>query len=307
MGEGSLNLGSEGRTTGIGSMGRDCVTLVEGIGEGPFNLGAGNNSAGRIRGMDRDGNFAAGRMGQGSFSLEVRLFENSSLGEVPFNSGILTTETSGAGSVARENINVTRGMEGGLVGWGQQGREDSLGRVEEVSCSVMEDDDISEASFDLDMGGFSSTVRNVMATGGMGGGASNLCLGREETGEGSNIELVGGRREGALGEGWEEEDHIRGQTIEELLTRAKSGKNFCVLLVRKIFARDQLIGRSVYGGRGAKRPLDRGILERIKGIYFSFFPADDKALAWKDCVKAINYFLRGRVNNSNSSRFHCMA
>ena len=115
-----------------------------------------------------------------------------------------------------------------LVGWGQQGREDSLGGggVEEVSCSVMEDDDISEASFDLDMGGFSSTVRNVMATGGMGGGASNLCLGREETGEGSNIELVGGRREGALGEGWEEEDHIRGQTIEELLTRAKSGKIF---------------------------------------------------------------------------------
>ena len=34
-------------------------------------------------------------------------------------------------------------------------------------------------------------------------------------------------------EGWEGERPTKGQTIEELFSRAKSGKNFFVLLVRK--------------------------------------------------------------------------
>lgn len=75
----------------------------------------------------------------------------------------------------------------------------------------------------------------------------------EDLGEGLNVGLVGGRREGTLGgqgEGWEGEDLTKGKTTDKLFSKAKSGKKISVLLVRKFFSRDQIIGRSVYGGRG---------------------------------------------------------
>ena len=71
-----------------------------------------------------------------------------------------------------------------------------------MSCCILDDDDLSEACFDLHMGGLSTTLGNAMATGGMGRGASNFSLGRaasEDMGEGLNVGLVGGSREGTLG------------------------------------------------------------------------------------------------------------
>lgn len=62
-----------------------------------------------------------------------------------------------------------RWLEGGLVctGWVGPARRRGLARgIEEVSCLIV-DDDLSEASFDLEMGELSSPVENVMATGGL--------------------------------------------------------------------------------------------------------------------------------------------
>ena len=79
----------------------------------------------------------------------------------------------------------------------------------------------------------------------MGRGASNFSLGRaasEDMGEGLNVGLVGGSREGTLGglsEGWEGKEPTKGQ----LFSRTKSGKYFSVLHLRKFFfSMDQLIG-----------------------------------------------------------------
>ena len=70
----------------------------------------------------------------------------------------------------------------------------------------------------------------------------------------------------------------------------KSRKKFSAILVRKFFSRDHLIGRGVYGGRG-KLAFDRDILERVKGICFSYYPTEEKSLAWKECVNKINSYL----------------
>ena len=60
------------------------------------------------------------------------------------------------------------------------------------------------------------------------------------------------------------------------------------------------------GEGGGELALDRGLLKRVKGIYFSFYPTQEKALTWKDCVKEINRYLRWKVNNPKSSGLGCL-
>ena len=91
-------------------------------------------------------------------------------------------------------------------------RKGLAGGVEEASCHIQD-------GFDLQMEESSTTLENEMATGGMEGGASSFSLGRaasEDMGEGLNVGLVGGRREGTFlgqGEGCEGAEPTRGQTI----------------------------------------------------------------------------------------------
>lgn len=92
------------------------------------------------------------------------------------------------------------------------------------------------------------------------------------------------------------EDPLRELTFEELFKIAKSEKHFSVLLVRKLFSREQLEGHSVHGGRNGKLALDAQLLERVKWIFFTFYTLENKEEAWKDCVTAINTYLRGRAN-----------
>lgn len=64
---------------------------------------------------------------------------------------------------------------------------------------------------------------------------------------------------------------MRALSIDKLHAIAKSKQNFAVLLVRKFFSKEQLNGHSVFGGRKGKMALDRRLLERVKGIYYSFY------------------------------------
>ena len=56
-----------------------------------------------------------------------------------------------------------------------------------------------------------------------------------------------------------------------------------------------VLGRSVNGGKLGKLPLDGLLLERVKGIYFVYFPSDNREEEWKRCVTAINTYLRGKA------------
>ena len=89
---------------------------------------------------------------------------------------------------------------------------------------------------------------------------------------------------------------MRARSVDQLHDTAKSKTHFVVLLVRNFFGREQLQGRSVNGGKLGKLPLDRWVLERVKGIYFLYFPSDNREEEWKCCVTAINTYLRGKGN-----------
>ena len=49
------------------------------------------------------------------------------------------------------------------------------------------------------------------------------------------------------------------------------------------------------GGRNGKQALDANPLERVKGVYFAYFPKGDKDKAWQKCITAINTHFRGRA------------
>lgn len=93
---------------------------------------------------------------------------------------------------------------------------------------------------------------------------------------------------------------MRALSIDKLHAIAKSKQNFAVLLVRKFFSKEQLNGHSVFGGRKGKMALDRRLLERVKGIYYSFYPTNNKQDTWKRCATAINTFLREQVCKNKS-------
>ena len=138
--------------------------------------------------------------------------------------------------------------------------------------------------------------------GGMGVVPFNLSMGGEATvsggmGAGEEVGEEGRGVSNASREG-QGEDRIRALSIDKLHAIAKSEQNFTVLLVRKFFSKEQLNGHSVYGGRKGKMALDRGLLERVKGIHFSFYPTDNKQEVWKRCVTAINTFLRGQEHKN---------
>ena len=91
------------------------------------------------------------------------------------------------------------------------------------------------------------------------------------------------------------EDVMRAWSLDQLYDVAKSKQHFAVLLVRKFFTREQLQGHSVSGGKLGKLPLDKGLLEKVRGIYFVYHPSDTKEEDWKRCVTAINTYLRGKA------------
>ena len=72
------------------------------------------------------------------------------------------------------------------------------------------------------------------------------------------------------------EDVMRAWSLDQLNDIAKSKQHFAVLLVRKFFTREQLQGQSVSGGKLGKLPLDKGLLEKVRGIYFVYHPSDTK-------------------------------
>ena len=107
---------------------------------------------------------------------------------------------------------------------------------------------------------------------------------------GSDSETLGGTGEGPeVGV-----DPISNYTFDQLHGIAKSQKHFSVLLVWKLFTREQLNGRSVYGGRNGNLGLDNLLLERVKSVFFGFYPVDlvNRQWEWQNCVRAINSYLR---------------
>ena len=90
------------------------------------------------------------------------------------------------------------------------------------------------------------------------------------------------------------EDVMRAWSLDQLHDVAKSKQHFAVLLVRKFFTREQLQGHSVSRGKLGKVPLDKGLLEKMRGIYFVYHPSDTREEDWKR-VTAINTYLRGKA------------
>lgn len=117
------------------------------------------------------------------------------------------------------------------------------------------------------------------------GGAPVTCPGGDE----ERCNLSAGKVSGVG------EDVMRAWSLDQLHDVAKSKQHFAVLLVRKFFTREQLKGHSVSGGKLGKLPLDKGLLEKVRGIYFVYHPSDTKEEDWKRCVTAINTYLRGKA------------
>ena len=197
-----------------------------------------------------------------------------------------------------------------------------LGNSSTIEGCVQRDEADSELSFNLDMGercefnapegtdgrGNVSVIGEIErdntgletictglidATGSSGVLGRDILMGGGAGSMGRDSETLGGTGEGPeVGV-----DPMSNHTFDQLHELAKSKKHFSVLLVRKLFTREQLNGRSVYGGRSGKLGLDKILLERVKGVLFGFYPTDsgNRQREWQDCVTAINSYLRGLV------------
>ena len=116
---------------------------------------------------------------------------------------------------------------------------------------------------------------------------------------GSGLEgLLGHVREGTTSAG-RGEDVMRTRSVDDLYALAKSQQHFAVLLVRKLFSREQCSGRSAMGGKLGKLPLDREILGNVKALYFQYYPSEHKEEDWKRCITAINTYLRSKACKKN--------
>ena len=98
---------------------------------------------------------------------------------------------------------------------------------------------------------------------------------------GRNSETLGGTGEGPeVGV-----DPISNYTFDQLHGIAKSQKHVFVLLVRKLFTREQLNGRSVYGGRSGNLGLDNLLfaLANCASIIFGIIGAKKHDLLNEHC------------------------
>ena len=81
---------------------------------------------------------------------------------------------------------------------------------------------------------------------------------------------------GGLGEGARAQvDVMRARSLDQLHDMARSNTHF--------------VGKEIVYKRTASRAqCPRGVLEKVKGIYFAYYPSDNREEAWKCCVTAIN-------------------
>ena len=252
--------------------GRDNPTVSGGMGGGATNLSLG-----------RDDTLVSGGMGMDPVNLSLgpgrddpTVSGYGGMGVAPLNLSMGRDDGTVSGGMGVAPINLSMGRDGATVSGGMRVAplNLSLGRENENVSGGM-----GVAPFDLSLGG------DTTVSGGIGAG--------EEMGE-------QGRRVANVSWEGQGEDRMRALSIDKLHAIAKSEQNFAVLLVRKFFSKEQLNGHSVFGGRKGKMALDKELLERVKGIYFSFYPTDNKQDTWKRCVTAHNTFLRGQEHKNKS-------
>lgn len=193
------------------------------------------------------------------------------------------TNTSTSSGTGNGSLGSGRAMGGAINSAGGMG-DCSLGlsrAVGEVSDHLVGGLNVPEEGVGL--GGIS-----VSSVGGIGVGMGLGGLGG----------LLGHVREGttSVGRG---EDIMRTRSVDDLYALAKSKQHFAVLLVRKLFSREQLSGRSAMGGKMGKLPLDKGTLANVKAIYFQYYPTEQKEEDWKRCITAINTYLRSKSCKKN--------
>ena len=117
-------------------------------------------------------------------------------------------------------------------------------------------------------GGFAGPMRGNSVTGSGGNDQGSLGMGGIIGGisvsgvGGIGVGICVGELEGLLGHVRErttcagrDEDVMRTRSLDDLYSLAKSKQHFAVLLVRKLFSREQLLGRSAMGGKNGQTAI----------------------------------------------------
>ena len=153
----------------------------------------------------------------------------------------------------------------------------------------------------LSLGGASDGGNSITGFGGMEGGLPGMggIMGGACASAGMGDGMVMGGSGISASTGELREDVMRARSLDELYAMACSKNNFAVLLVRKFFPKQQLVGRSVTGGKLGKLALDRVLLEKVKIAFFQYYPSDNVDNDWKQCVTAINTYLRSKGCRKN--------
>ena len=83
------------------------------------------------------------------------------------------------------------------------------------------------------------------------------------------------------------------EELFQIKSMSRSRANFAVLLLKRFFEPSELEGKNIAGVRG-KEQVNPAKVSEIKRIVGSFFPsaACDELSAWRDCIKAMDEYLR---------------
>jgi len=288
--DGSLGLGM--------AMGVANTSTSTGTGEGSVGfsrgLGGGTNTYTSTATGNGSGRFGRA-MGGANISISMGMGDDS-LGFGRAVVGATNTSISGTGN---GSLGLGRAMGGANISVGGMG-DWSLGlsrAMGEVTNTSTTDGLLAglnvpevEEGFGGPMGG-----NSVSGSGGNDGGIG------AGVGVGGLGGVLGYVREGSTSAG-SREDVMRTRSVDDLHALAKSQQHFAVLLVRKLFSREQLLGRSAMGGKMGKLPLDRAILGNVKAIYFQYYPSQHKDEDWKRCITAINTYLRSKACKKTCNR-----
>lgn len=89
--------------------------------------------------------------------------------------------------------------------------------------------------------------------------------------------------------------------IFHLRTKATSGKNFAVQLLRHFFQPHELKNRNVRGV-GNKEALNPDKISKIRELVFRYFPTSvsQQENLWRDCRKAIDSYLRNKKEDTRN-------
>ena len=89
------------------------------------------------------------------------------------------------------------------------------------------------------------------------------------------------------------DDLLRSHSLITIKAQSSSSMNFAVRLLRAFFTPPELKGKNVSGMHG-KEQLDPERIAKIKNFVYEFYPTppSERELVWRECRKAIDYYLR---------------